>query len=183
MPDKHEERGAKLGNWLSNQRKLRKKGVMDAERERRLEEVGVTWDVLEAQWDKSFALLVEYREREGDCDVPDRHEERGENLGKWLGRQRKARTKGAMDAEKERRLEEAGVTWDPLDAQWEKNFALLVEYREREGDCDVPRKHEERGVNLGKWLSRQREARNKGAMDAEKERRLEEAGVRWRIKS
>ena len=41
MPDKHEERGAKLGNWLSNQRKLRKKGVMDAERERRLEEVGV----------------------------------------------------------------------------------------------------------------------------------------------
>ena len=100
--------------------------------------------------------------------MPDKHEEQGGNPGKWLGRQRKAQKKGVMDAAKQRRLEEAGVTWDVLDAQWEKRFALLVEYREREGDCDVPRKHEERGVNLGKWLSRQREARNKGAMDAEK---------------
>ena len=115
--------------------------------------------------------------------MPDKHEERGAKLGNWLSNQRKLRKKGVMDAERERRLEEAGVTWDVLDAQWEGNFALLVEYREREGDCDVPWKHEERGVNLGKWLSRQREARNKGAMDAEKERRLEEAGVRWRIKS
>ena len=86
-----------------------------------------------------------------------------------------------MDAERERRLEEAGVTWDPLEAQWEENFALLVEYRDREGGCDVPRKHEERGVKLGPWLSKQRQARKKGTMDAERERRLEKAGVRWRI--
>ena len=111
MPDKHEERGAKLGNWLSNQRKLRKKGVMDAERERRLEEAGVTWDPLEAQWEENFALLVEYRDREGDCDVPDKHEERGVKLGRWLSRQRRDRKKGAMDAARERRLEELGVRW------------------------------------------------------------------------
>ena len=109
MPDKHEERGAKLGNWLSNQRKLRKKGVMDAEKERRLEEAGVTWDPIEAQWEENFALLLEYRDREGDCDVPNRYVERGVKLGNWLSKQRTAWMKGSMDAEREWRLEELVV--------------------------------------------------------------------------
>ena len=103
-------------------------------------------------------------------------------LGNWLSYQRAAQKKGVMDAAKQRRLEEAGVTWDPIEAPWEKNFALLVEYREREGNCDVPRNHEERGALLGSWLDNQRTARAKRALDADKERRLEEAGVRWRIR-
>ncbi len=81
-----------------------------------------------------------------------------------------------------RRLEEAGVTWDAIDAQWGRGFALLEEYREREGHCDVPFKHEERGVKLGVWLSTQRTAQKTGAMDDARRRRLEEAGVRWSIR-
>ena len=66
---------------------------------------------------------------------------------------------------------------------WETKFGLLLAFRDREGHCDVPKKHEERGVKLGNWLTNQRKLRKKGAMDAERERRLQEAGVRWRIKS
>ena len=164
------------------QRKLQKKGLLGDGRRWRLEEAGVTWDVLDAQWEESFALLVEYRDREGHCDVPDRHEERGVRLGAWLNNQRAARRKGVLDAEKEGRLDKAGVTWDPIEAQWEENFALLVEYRDREGNCDVPQKHEERGAKLGNWLNTQRKDRKKGVMDAERERRLEQLGVRWRAK-
>ena len=135
---------------------------MDAERERRLEEAGVTWDVLDAQWEENFALLVEYRDREGHCDVPKKHEERGAKLGTWLGTQRKARKKGVLDAEKERRLEEAGVTWDVLDAQWEENFEAAGGVGDREGTCDVPRNHEERGARAWHLAGHQRTARAKG---------------------
>ena len=128
-----------------------------------------------------FGLLLAFRDREGHCDVPDRHEEQGVKLGNWLSYQRAARKKGTLGDGRRRRLEEVGVTWDQIEAQWEENFALLVEYRDREGDCDVPAKHEERGAKLGSWLSNQRTARRKGVMDAEKEGRLKELGVRWRI--
>ena len=129
-----------------------------------------------------FGLLLAFRDRDGHCDVPDRHEEHGVKLGNWLSYQRAARKKGTLGDGRRRRLEEVGVTWDQIEAQWEENFALLVEYRDREGDCDVPDKHEEREVKLGSWLSRQRKDRKNGVMDAERERRLEQLGVRWRIR-
>ena len=127
-----------------------------------------------------FGLLLAFRDRDGHCDVPDRHEEQGVKLGNWLSYQRAARKKGTLGDGRRRRLEEVGVTWDQIEAQWEENFALLVEYRDREGNCDVPKKHEERGAKLGTWLGRQRKDRKNGVMDAERERRLEELGVRWR---
>ena len=112
----------------------------------------MTWDVLDAQWEENFKLLEEYRDREGHCDVPGKHEERGAKLGAWLNYSSgTARKKGVLDAA-ERRLEEAGVTWDPIDAQWEKNFKLLEEYRDREGHCDVPAEARGEGAKLGDWL-------------------------------
>ena len=129
-----------------------------------------------------FGLLLAFRDREGHCDVPDRHDEQGVKLGNWLSRQRNLQKKGLLGDGRRRRLEEAGVTWGPTDAQWERSFVLLMEYREREGNCDVPRNHEERGALLGSWLDNQRTARAKRALDADKERRLEEAGVRLRVR-
>ena len=41
-------------------------------------------------------------------------------------------------------------------------FGLLLAFRDREGHCDVPDRHEEQGVKLGNWLSYQRAARKKG---------------------
>jgi hypothetical protein len=46
------------------------------------------WDLLEYQWDKNIILLIKYKDREGHCNVPERHKEDGKNLGHWLGKQR-----------------------------------------------------------------------------------------------
>ena len=56
---------------------------------RRLEALGVVWDVFAEQWERMHGLLVAYVEREGDANVPDRHVEGGETLGVWLQNQRK----------------------------------------------------------------------------------------------
>ena len=64
-----------------------------------------------SKWDRTFDLLVQYEEREGHCDVPQRHVEDGSNLGMWLSNQRKAFRKGDLDKERRQRLGDLGVAW------------------------------------------------------------------------
>jgi len=58
---------------------------------------------------------------------------------------------------------------------------LLKEYVAREGDALVPLEHEERGVRLGAWLSRQwcewQSNTRGGYLSANRKLRLEQAGV------
>ena len=119
------------------------------------------------RWERNFALLTAFREREGRCEVPARHEEEGVKLGKWLSDQRTAHTNGNMDAARRTRLEELGVVWGTsAEQRWEHCFALLTAFREREGRCEVPARHKEEGVELGRWLVRQRTAHTNGTLDA-----------------
>merc|ERR1712224_53609 len=76
-----------------------------------------------------------------------------------------------------------GVKWDVLSQQWENMFALLLQYKRRNDRCDVPISHKEDGEPLGKWLSKQRQAKKKGKLDPEKEQRLESNGVVWDVLS
>ena len=134
----------------------------------------MTWDPFNAQWERGFALLSEYHARaKASCDLP-KHEEQGEKLGVWLGTQRVAWKKGALDGRR-RRLEEVGVTWDPFDARNGSGTLRCCRNTAREGDCDVPQRHEEQKQKLGEWLGTQRKAW-KGTLD-DAPGQLEEVGV------
>jgi len=58
-----------------------------------------------------FNLLLKFKEREGHCRVPTKQVEEGENLGRWLGRQKEAHRKGELDPERFQKLDELGVEW------------------------------------------------------------------------
>ena len=136
----------------------------------RLEALGVAWDAVAAQWEKNYALLRAFVAREGHANVPATHKEDGERLGGWLAKQRercqargmseeerKAKRAGApLSDEEVARLEAVGVAWDAVAAQWERKYALLRTFVEREGHANVPATHEEDGEKLGQWLSTQR---------------------------
>ena len=68
------------------------------------------------------------------------------------------------------RLVEIGIVWDVVSQQWEDMFTLLVQYKDREGDCNVPAKHKEDGKNLGVWLTNRRTGKKNGKLDAEKQK-------------
>ena len=183
-PQSHKEDGASLGSWLSNQRTAMKQGRLDESYQGRLERLGVTWDQFADQWERNFALLEQFKDREGHCVVTQSHEEDGVKLGAWLGHQRKGKRGYNLSSERVERLEGLGVSWDPLEDQWERNFALLEQYKEREGHCNVPRNHEEGGANLGKWLHRQRQDRRGkggGKLSSERIKRLDKLGVIWEL--
>ncbi len=126
-----------------------------------------------------FALLEQFKDREGHCNVPVSHKEEGVNLGFWLSKQREAKKAGKLDVTRERRLEKFGIVWDALGDQWERMFGLLEQFKDREGHCNVPSSHKEEGMNLGKWVSKQRIARNAGKLDVTRERRLAKFGFVW----
>ena len=99
---------------------------MAGERSRRLEAVGVVWDAVAAQWEKNYALLRAFVEREGHANVRKSHKDDGERLGIWLGTQRlrwrargmseeerKAKKTSALSDEEVARLEAVGVVWQP----------------------------------------------------------------------
>jgi hypothetical protein len=57
-------------------------------------------------------------------------------------------------------------------------FAELKRYRERSGHCNVVQAWKE-NPTLGRWVSRQRVAENKGELLSERKARLDELGFEW----
>ncbi|VEU39132.1 unnamed protein product [Pseudo-nitzschia multistriata] len=179
VPFKHEEDGEKLGMWLNTQRHNRKNGDLGTERIQKLESAGVVWDPSGQQWGDMYTLLLQYKERTGDCNVPLLHEEDGKKLGHWLNKQRRDKKTGTLAKEKVDLLSEHGVVWNLTAQQWKAMFKLLVHFRDREGHCNVPQMHREKGEKLGTWLVNQRTSRRLGKLDAELETKLMKLGVVW----
>ena len=135
--------------------------------------------------EKMFRLLRAYVEREGDAFVSPSHKEDGESLGKWLRTQKDKYVAGRLQEERAIRLESLGVRWYGQststyhDLTWNKKLALLLMYKEREGNKRVPCKHKENGVSLEPWMSKQRRVFKAGKLKAERLKKLESVGELW----
>jgi hypothetical protein len=145
-----------LGQWLSNQRQSKRRGTLSRDRIHRLEALGVVWNTADTAWEHRFQELVEFRAREGHSDVPQDYHANPQ-LGRWLRKQREAKSTGTISQNRVKRLEALGVTWEPLDEAWELRFQDMVAFKKREGHCNVPQSYPE-NPQLGAWLSRQRRA-------------------------
>ncbi len=65
--------------------------------------------------------------------------------------------------------------------KWERSYKLLVEYYKKYGDVRVPRKYIVNGVQLGQWVSKQREAYKKGILTEEHINKLNELSMFWNL--
>jgi len=183
VPYDHIEDGMKLGLWLREQRHQKKEGKLVKRLEEQLEDVGIMWDVLSEQWENKFHLLVQFQKRERHSNVPPGHIEDGIKLGRWLSKQREQKKIGKLDSSREKKLQDAGVVFDPYADQWENQYNLLVKFREREGHSNVPKRHIEKKARLGEWLGKQRTQKRRGKLDKSIEKRLENVGVVWEFLS
>jgi hypothetical protein len=175
IPNNYKENGFSLGAWVANQRQ--NKNRLTLEQRQRLDQLGFVWGVLEGRWEQGCRVLALYRNREGHCDVPVKHKEGDFLLGHWVNNQRTRREK--LSDKQRRQLDELGFVWDSFEKAWERSFAALIEFKNREGHCRVPDKHIENGTNLGKWVGKQR-AKRKG-MSIERRQSLDALGFVWKI--
>ena len=97
-------------------------------------------------------------------------------MGNWVGRQRQAYKKNELSEERVGKLEALGFDWNPLGTQltWDERFAELVEYKNKHGDCSVPKRLKGRN-----WVDYQRKARKLGRLSSERVGKLEALGFNF----
>jgi hypothetical protein len=194
VPTHYVENGHKVGAWISQQRTNKRLGTLCSEDERRLNEIGFIWNVMEAQFDTMIAALAQFRQREGyACNISRNHIEQLDGvklkLGTWLMNRRNRERRGKVDddvakEEKKRaRLESLGVNQrreEITEETFDRKFDLLLVFKEREGHVRVPTRHKESANgNLGAWLKKQRTLQRRGLLELDRQKWLEVAGVTW----
>jgi hypothetical protein len=171
-----------LGQWVNRLRLTRHE--LPEEQRAQLEGIGFVWELkkewMEGQWETRFAELLEYKRQHGDCLVPQVCPD-WYTLSRWVSRMRQ--TKDELDAERIRRLDEAGFIWDAKAAERaateEARYTELVAFVKENGHARVTRGNDPSGGILNRWIVRQRDKKKKGAMDAELEQRLDALGFLW----
>lgn len=163
----------KLGVWTNSQRQ--KADQLSPDKIKRLDSLGFSWDPFLEQWNEAFMELQKFKKKEGHCRVPINFTRNGVNLGTWSMTQRQNKMK--LSPERIKRLNSLGFSWNPFNEQWEAAISVLLEFRNREGHCRVPRNHREGGVMLGIWVKGQRDNRDK--LTPEQIRRLDALGFSW----
>ncbi|NOS72040.1 MAG: hypothetical protein HOP33_19195, partial [Verrucomicrobia bacterium] len=134
----------------------------------------------EKYFETMFQALLEYKQAQGDCLVPQRWKE-NRKLAEWVSEQRMAYNRERLAPERVRRLDEVGFEWDPIGTRWEEMFQQLVEYKELHGDTNVPQRSG-KYAELGTWVRNQRAAkRYNRPILAERGKRLDEIGFVWRL--
>ena len=135
-----------------------------------VDKLGFTWDI----W---YGKLINYKEKHGHCNVPNRWPE-NKQLGSWVGTQRKAYQDKKLSEGHKKRLEEIGFIWDAIEADWEEMFTALKEYKERFGHCNIPSIWAE-NKQLAEWIKAQRKNYRRATLSDDKIKRLEDIGFVW----
>ena len=131
---------------------------------------------LGSSWDEWFGSLLSFKEREGHCDVPARHLEKGLRLGNWVAAQRPL--KNSMTSNRKNCLDLSGFIWDVHNEHWERGFTALCKYQKEEGHCRVPRSFvDATNFALGAWVLARKQ--NNGDQYLDRKSRLDDIGFIW----
>ena len=182
-----------LWHWRHVQREFRRKGMLRAERIARLDAIGFEWEEpdrfgmsreekWENLWERMFHELVQFKERFRHCRVVTDWEE-NPHLAKWVIRQRMARRRGELRADRKACLDALGFDWElkergALADLWEQRYTEMVAFKEMHGHTRVPKRPPGNRV-LWHWRHVQREFRRKGMLKAERIARLDAIGFEW----
>jgi len=144
---------------------------LSSERLERLNEIGFVWNVLELKWEERYCELLSYKTKHGNTAIP---VEESTGLGRWLATQRTLKRSGGISVERARRLDEIGLELNLLDEEWNNKFKELIEYKNNNGDTNVPTSWHV--IDLRNWVKTQRQLMKKGKLTPERRALLEEIG-------
>ena len=145
---------------------------------------------LSLSWEEMYELAKKYYEYHGDLKIPAKfktingyeYNDTGVNLGAWLYTQRQNKN---LSDERRNLLSSIGMSLRGDNAsQWNKYYELAKKYYEHYGNLKIPTKfktingyeYNDTGVNLGIWLSTQRQNKN---LSDERRMLLSNIGMRF----
>ncbi|MEU1792141.1 Helicase associated domain protein [Streptomyces sparsogenes] len=177
VPYGHKEGAYPLGQWVAEQRRAYGAGQMSGLRAKRLEKLGMVWSLADARFQENLEAARAYYEDHWTLCAPRTATALDRPVGQWLSNLRRP---GALDGhpEWETALRDVDEHWNPAwPADWQRHYAALRELVRDEDQVDVPPGVTVHGMDVGKWLARQRQhAAWTGLMDGQREL-LEAIGV------
>ncbi|MFF6984471.1 Helicase associated domain protein [Streptomyces sp. NPDC008343] len=178
VPYGHREGATPLGQWVAEQRRAYGAGEMSGQRARRLEKLGMVWSMADERFQENLEAAKTYYEQFWTLAAPRSALALDKPIGQWLSNLRRP---GALDGHPEWKaaLESVDEHWNPAwPADWQRHYAALRELvREEEGPAEVLPGLTIHGMDIGRWLQRNREhAVWQGLMDGQR-KLLETLGI------
>lgn len=163
--------------WIDTQRK---RTHMTKERELLLDKLGFNWG-FDDVWLRKFNVLKEYKEKFGDCIVPNVYMVGDFNLSRWLKYQISAirgQTGCSISQERIKMLDDLGALQNRRDDNWERMLQEYIKHRDDTGRDSVLR---DENSKLSNWCSRQRINYKKDKLYEERMKKLQEIGFKFEV--
>lgn len=178
VPYGHREGATPLGQWVAEQRRAYGAGQMTGQRARRLEQLGMVWSLADERFQENLEAAKAYYDQHWTLCAPRPATMLDRPLGMWLANLRRP---GALDGHPEWKaaLEAVDEDWNPeWPAEWQRHYAALRELvRDEDGQADVLPGLTVHGMDIGKWLARQRKPAVWQALTDGQRERLEQLGI------
>ncbi len=171
-----------LGKWLVNQRQSYKNKTLSTNKIKKLESIGMVWDVRDLKWDIGFNIAKKYFLDNGNLYINTSLVIEDFNLGSWVSEQRKLYNLGTLSADRINRLNSIDMIWNHNEYTWNYFFKLAEEFSNQHNSLLVPYKYKVNNINLGIWISRQRKKFKENKLAESQIKRLNSLGMIWSIK-
>jgi hypothetical protein len=182
VPYGHREGATPLGQWVAEQRRAYAAGEMSGQRARRLEQLGMVWSVADERFQENLEAAKAYYEQHWTLCAPRSAVALSRPVGQWLSNLRRP---GALDGHPEWKtaLEAVDKDWNPpWSADWQRHYAALRELLADEegrqaGETEVLPGLTVHGMDIGKWLAKQRKPEVWQALHDGQRERLQQLGI------
>ncbi|MFC9249633.1 Helicase associated domain protein [Streptomyces sp. NPDC057136] len=178
VPYGHKEGAYPLGQWVAEQRRAYGAGQMTGLRAGRLEKLGMVWSLADERFQENLEAARAYYEEHWTLCAPRSAAMLDRPVGQWLSNLRRA---GALEdhPEWESALREVDKDWNPSwPPEWQRHYAVVREMLAEESILAyIEPGVTVHGMDIGKWLARQRQPPVWAALTGGQRERLEAIGV------
>ncbi|MFE7076475.1 Helicase associated domain protein [Streptomyces sp. NPDC057620] len=154
----HKEGAYPLGQWIAEQRRAYGAQQLTGLRARRLEQLGMVWSVADERFQENLAAARTYYEDHWTLCAPRDATVLDRKVGQWLSNLRRP---GALADHRdwEAALEEIDPDWNPQwPTDWQRHYAAVREMLvEESGPAHLEPGVTVHGMNVGRWLHKQRQ--------------------------
>jgi hypothetical protein len=177
VPYGHKEGAYPLGQWVAEQRRAYGAGQMTGLRAQRLEKLGMVWSLADERFQENLEAAKAYYDQHWTLCAPRSATALDKPVGQWLSNLRRP---GALTEhpEWEAALKAVDEDWNPSwPADWQRHYAALRELVRDEDQTEVLPGFTVHGMDIGKWLAKQRKPEVWAALADGQRKRLEALGV------
>lgn len=173
----------KRGTTLENKTKLESIGMMNAILRSEALQIGNKRSHITVEWRQNYEQLKKLKQNGIHINDITKENKEYQKLGNWIFNQQKRYRHSKLSSEQETLLEQLGLRLskeDTVESRWNIFYELLCEYKNKYGDCRVPRTFDKQ---LYIWVGLQRRAIKRKTLTPEKKQKLDKIQFEWTILS